>query len=216
MAGEPLTTGTVFDVRASERTRPASARITMPVSEFQDAALYGEDVRYEVFNDLVVLCPATSPAERGPNGELEYLLRAYRDRHPLGGILDDTLADQELVTPAGLRRPDRVIWTELGRTPQIEFDPPSIVVEFVSITTVDRRREFETKRNEYGQLGVAEYWILDRFRRMMVVCRGDVVAAVVPEDGTYETPLLPGFSLPFRDLLKYADRYDPPASPDPA
>lgn len=207
MTKAPVTAGTVFDAIALELTRPASARITMPVDDFRETVETDDGYRYELVNDLVLFSPANSPAERGPNGELEYWLRRYRDTDPQGSILDDTLADQELVTHTGIRRPDRAIWTGLGRCPQVDFDPPSIVVEFVSITTVDRKGEFEAKRHEYGQLGVAEYWILDRFRRTMAVCRGDAIAAVVHEGGVHRTPLLPGFELAFGELLALAERY---------
>ena len=57
-------------------------------------------------------------------------------------------------------------------------------------------------------MGVAEYWVIDRFRRIMTVYRTSPdgpAEQVVPAEGTYRTPLLPGFELPLAGLLKLSD-----------
>jgi hypothetical protein len=59
-------------------------------------------------------------------------------------------------------------------------------------------------------IGVREYWAIDRFRRRLTVYRfiGEKDEGLsIPEDQTYETPLLPGFVLPLKRLLASADRW---------
>ena len=86
-------------------------------------------------------------------------------------------------------------------------DVASIVIEFVSNTNRDRRRDYDDKRAEYASIGVQEYWVIDRFRRTMTVCRGNQVARIVKQTEFYETTLLPGFQLSPGDLLEVADRW---------
>ena len=65
-----------------------------------------------------------------------------------------------------------------------------------------------TKRDEYLQSGIQEYWIIDRFRRRMTVVRGSTTPGteiVISAQETYTTPLLPGFVLPLARLLAVAD-----------
>ena len=56
--------------------------------------------------------------------------------------------------------------------------------------------------------GVKEYWIIDRFRRIMTVYRkglGGPTYEIVTETQCYQTALLPGFVLPLSRLLGKAD-----------
>jgi len=59
-------------------------------------------------------------------------------------------------------------------------------------------------------LGIAEYWIIDRFRRQATLWRraGDAYAATTIDenDGVLSSPLLPGLELPLAELLAEADR----------
>jgi Uma2 family endonuclease len=104
-----------------------------------------------------------------------------------------------------------VIWAGLGRRPNLEHDVPAIVAEFVSRSRRDRYRDYEEKRLQYLDLGVREYWIIDRFRRTMTVYRrepaitGSDTVITVTESETYHTDLLPGFELPLARLLAVAD-----------
>jgi Uma2 family endonuclease len=108
-------------------------------------------------------------------------------------------------TSTSIRLADRVIWTGLGRHPVSMKDVPSIIIDFISKFTRNRRRHFDEKRAEYAAMGVVEYWVVDRFQRTMTICSGDELKRIVNEDEIYETPLLPGFQLPFGTLLEIAD-----------
>src|SRR5207248_10927509 len=127
-----------------------------------------------------------------------------------GRVIDATLSHQYIYTATSRRLADRVAWTRLGRLPDRRRDVPTIAVEFVSRSRRDRQRDYVDKRQEYIAAGVAEYWIIDRFRRTLTVVRpgpGGPVDEVVPESATFTTPLLPGFELPLARLLAVADRW---------
>jgi Uma2 family endonuclease len=100
----------------------------------------------------------------------------------------------------------------LGRIPDTARDVPSIVAESVSKRRRDRERDYEQKRIQYLELGVKEYWIIDRFRRTLSVFRRDPLTGAegvvtIAETEVYRTDLLPGFELPLAQLLAVADRW---------
>jgi Uma2 family endonuclease len=139
--------------------------------------------------------------------ELGYPLRAYREHHRKGKSLDETHPEQLVRVGKNRRRADRVIWTGLGIVPDPQTDVPTFVVELVSKGKRNRVRDYKAKRREYRKIGVAEYCIIDRFRRTMTVCRLDGSEQVVHEGDTYRTSHLPGFELPLARLLAAADRW---------
>jgi Uma2 family endonuclease len=81
-------------------------------------------------------------------------------------------------------------------------------VEFVSRDKRDWERDYVEKRHEYLAVGVAEDWIIDRFRRQMTVVHDrpeGPLGLTIAEPDTYRTELLPGFELPLSRLLTVAD-----------
>ncbi len=186
---------------------PEMAGTLMTPEEFDSQEDWDENFVYELIHGVLIVSPPPSVLERGPNELLGNLLFVYREFQPEGTVLDATLPEHTVRTPASRRRADRVIWTGLGRTPNPARDIPSIVVEFVSAGKRSRLRDYVEKRREYQEAGVQEYWIFDRFRRTLTVFRNDAPEQVIPEDGTYQTPLLPGFTLPVGRLLAAADRW---------
>jgi Uma2 family endonuclease len=197
--------------RLTSRIGPRSAGLLMTADEF-DALPESRRVkgfRYELINQVLVVSPPPSPSERGANDVLGYLLRNYREKHPAGACLDETFPEETLPTTPNRRRCDRAVWVGLGYDPDSEVDVPAIVVEFVSARKRDFIRDYETKRDEYGRFGVREYWVIDRFRRIMTVYRFLPGAEshrtlIVGEADEYRTDLLPGFSLSLRRLLPQA------------
>jgi Uma2 family endonuclease len=81
---------------------------------------------------------------------------------------------------------------------------PALVVEVLSPGT--RRRDEGIKLRLYERVGVREYWLVDPAVSTVVVYRrrppGGLAAEppLDPED-ILASPLLPGFSLPVRDLF---------------
>lgn len=196
----------IAEIPTPTRIGPEDNGMLMTPEEFDAVREWDEHYRYELVHGVLIVTPPPSAAERDPNEELGFWLRTYRNAHPQGNSLDNTLPEQTIVTPTNRRRADRAIWAGLGRIPDYDRDVPQIVVEFVSESSRDRRRDYIEKRQEYAEAGVKEYWIIDRFRRRMNVFRGMQDEIVVAEPETYTTDLLPGFELPLRRLLEVADR----------
>jgi Uma2 family endonuclease len=196
----------VAEIRTPVRIGPRCNGMEMTPEEFDAHDDWVRGYRYELVHGVLIVNPPADVSERKPNDELGYWLLSYRDTHPQGTALDDTVSEHTIPTSAGRRRVDRVIWVGLGRTPDYDRDLPAIAIEFVSNWRRDRRRDFETKREEYREDGVEEYWVIDRFQRDMTVFRATGRTRVVKEGDVYTTSLLPGFELPLKKLLEIADR----------
>ena len=128
--------------------------------------------------------------------------------------MDRTLPQQYVYTRTSRRIADRLVWTRLGRIPDRKRDLPSIAVEFVSAGRRSFQRDYVVKRKEYMRLRIGEYWIIDRFRRIMTVVRNGPTGPreiIVHENETYRTPLLPGFELALAALFEIADRWHRPS-----
>ena len=68
-------------------------------------------------------------------------------------------------------------------------------------------RDYIDKRQEYWDLGIKEYWIVDAMRKQVVVLRrgkADWIEKHIDPDGVITTKLLPGFELSFKAILKAA------------
>jgi Uma2 family endonuclease len=203
----------VSRVLAPRKLGPESAGVLMTPEEFDAIEDWDDCYRYELINGVLVVSPLPGEQEAGPNDLLGYLLRRYRDDHSQGAALDNTLPERHVRAPQSRRRADRVIWAGLGRLPDPASDVPAIVVEFVSEGKRSYKRDYEEKRREYLELGVVEYWIIDRFQRTMSVFTrepSDRPARVVAATESYRTPLLPGFELPLARILAAADEWDKP------
>ena len=188
---------------------PESAGLLMAPEEFDAIEEWDERYRYELVQGVLVVAPIPLPEETAPNDLLGHFLLLYKRSHPQGSALDHTLPQQYVRTRTSRRIADRLIWTGLGRPPNLRRDLPTVAVEFVSAGRRDRQRDYVDKRREYMEAGISEYWIIDRFRRALTVIHrqpdGDR-EQVVLENQTYQTPLLPGFELPLAELLAAADR----------
>lgn len=183
----------------------------MSPEEFDCAEEWEEGYLYELVNGVLVVSPPPDEGQRGPNDFLGYRLRRFQEESPLGRAMNSTLPEHTVVTRRNRRCADRVIWCGLGRAPNTKIDTPAIIVEFVSQGRRSRRRDYETKRREYGEIGVREYWIVDRFDRKMTVVRydaGNEEEVVCDERQTYTTPLLPGFELSIGRLMAESDMLD--------
>lgn len=186
------------------------AGMLMTPEEFDAVDECDRMYRYELIDGRLVVTPSPLEAERDPNEELARLLRNYQEQHPEGRALDKTLPEQTIPTLTNRRRADRAIWAGLGRQPNPATDLPTIVAEFVSEALRDRKRDYEEKRDEYREVGIAEYWIIDRFRRIMTVFSNDPSGPrelTFGEKDVYRTPRLPGFELPLARLFRLADQW---------
>jgi Uma2 family endonuclease len=190
------------------RLGPRSAGLLLTTDEF-DRARFVDGWRYELINEVLVVSPIPSRNERDPNEELGHSLRNYQEFHPQGSALDATIYGQTVETKNNRRLADRVIWAGLGRLPDPN-ETPTIIIELVSKGKVNQERDYVAKRAEYREIGVKEYWIIDRFSKTLTVC---LFAAdrdqelVFAANHTYSTTLLPGFELAIGRLLELAERW---------
>jgi Uma2 family endonuclease len=186
----------------------------MTLDEF-DAEEFELGWRYEIIRGVLVVSPSPLEEEGDANEELGHMLRSYREQHPRGEALDLTLPEQNIWTGTQNRRCDRAIWAGLGRRPRTrgersKRDAPTITVEFPSSRPADQRRDYDEKQQEYRDLGVKEYWLIDRFSRRMTVFhrRGQRwMKRTLGEKDVYRTPLVPGFELPLARLFERMDEY---------
>jgi Uma2 family endonuclease len=84
--------------------------------------------------------------------------------------------------------------------------PPALVVEILSPST--RRRDEGIKRKLFDQKGVCEYWLVDRKKCVVTVCRRaddgslpTVATLSAAADEYLETSLLPGLVLSISELF---------------
>jgi Uma2 family endonuclease len=188
----------------------------MTLDEF-DAADYRPGFRYELIHGVLVVTPPPLVEERDGNEELGRLLRNYQEWHPQGKALDLTLPEHNVRTKVNNRRCDRAIWAGLGRIPRTKGparrnDVPTIIVEFPSAGRRNQLRDYVEKRDEYRDLGIREYWIIDRFSHELVVYRWHGrrwLPQTFDAKAVYTTPILPGFELSLTKLFGIADRHPP-------
>jgi Uma2 family endonuclease len=182
----------------------------MTPEEFDAIEDYDESYQYELVHGVLVVTPFATEAERHPNDILGHWLRTYQEKQPGDKILDETLFELYIGTHDSRRRADRVVWAGLGRAPDRALDVPTIVVEFPAAGRVAWKHDYIEKRNEYLAIGVREYWVIDRFQRVMTVYFDDAGKPGerrVAEGDVYRTDLLPGFELPLARLLAAADKW---------
>jgi Uma2 family endonuclease len=101
--------------------------------------------------------------------------------------------------PGKFREPDILFMAaeQASRIGEAFWEGADLVMEVVSDD--DRRRDLETKRREYAQAGIAEYWVVDPQEGRITVLRLDGAVYAVHGEFTAGTKatshLLPDFSL---------------------
>ncbi|MBM2812244.1 MAG: hypothetical protein HW416_3003 [Chloroflexi bacterium] len=82
---------------------------------------------------------------------------------------------------------------------------PDLVIEVLSPGATNQQRDRETKLKLYGRRGVREYWIADWQQRQVEGYRRNGISLQLVgtwvDDDVIESPLLPGFRLPLRQLF---------------
>ena len=115
-----------------------------------------------------------------------------------------------LFSPADAVIPD-LVWVRRDRLPALLGEDgklhgaPDLVIEVVSPGAANEERDRVTKRRQYGDWGVREYWIIDRFARTVEVFRlaAGALQAVetLVETDQLTSPLLPEFAQPVAALF---------------
>ena len=184
---------------------PRHAGMRMTGEEWEAHEDWDRDYRYELYDGVLVVCPAPGCAEASPNDELGYRLRGYIEANP-DGPAKLTLPERYIRIDAdNRRRCDRAVWC--GEFPKKPDEvPPTLAIEIVSASARDRRRDYVTKRAEYLSAGVKEYWVIDRHAR--TVTKFEAAGETVYDEAAAVTSgRLPGFELPVAAMTRAADLF---------
>jgi Uma2 family endonuclease len=168
--------------------------------EFADAD-YDEPWKYErVDGRLVVMFPGSEAHDDRIEPWLEHLY-VYKIAHrdlvekvvPEAWVRINGLIDRIGDIGVYLRPTDGS--TPIGRPERV----PELMIEVVSESAKDRRRDYVEKKADYHSVGVREYVVVDRFRRTVTVFAREpdgYAERVLQEEDVYESPLLPGLLIP--------------------
>lgn len=182
---------------------PQDAGRLLTAEEFANAD-FADGCIYERANGrLVVMSPEGTRYVRASSPWRDRLI-LYKLAHP--DVVDDIVL-QAWVRPDGDH--DRVgdigvYLVHEGRELDVPGHPPDLMFEIVSPGKASRRRDYVEKRAEYHRLGIREYVIIDRQRKLVTVLThapGDYQEQVLTPTDTYTTPLLPGFEVRLSEVL---------------
>ncbi len=131
--------------------------------------------KYELIDGELFVTPAPSTAHEQLAVILHATLSQYVSAQRLGYVYTPRAVVQ---TEGSQVEPDLMVRAATSTLPETwaEMPTPHLVVEILSGTT--RRRDHEQKREFYLRIGVAEYWIVDRWSRSIRVVRADVEDAI--------------------------------------
>jgi Uma2 family endonuclease len=153
----------------------------------------GTDTPYELVAGELVVMPPESPQN---SMIARYLLVQLLQAVPLQRLC---YKDTEIVisgSRATTRLPDLMVLTEeLAEALQdaergtilLDMPPPLLVVEVVSPGKRNQDRDYRYKRSEYAARGIAEYWIVDPEKAVVIV--------LTLVDGFYEEAVFQGLEV---------------------
>lgn len=172
--------------------------------ELVDGCLVEEEMPDLVHEIVVSWLVGTLKNWLGPRGgfvfasEAKFVVGARRGRKP----------DASMYLPGGAVPPGR----GAVRT------PPDVVVEVLSPTARDARRDRVDKVGDYAAFGVRWYWLVDPERRVVEILErgadGRYVRAAGAAGGTLAAPGCPGLELDVDALWAEVDRLGPPVPDD--
>lgn len=140
----------------------------------------------------------------------------------LGSLFRAWLAGQGFVLPSGVkfalsprrgRKPDLSVFFPGGNVPPRRGavrEPPDVVVEVISASPDDRRRDRVEKLREYARFGVRFYWLVDPEARTLEILELGPVAnythVMDAIEGSLEVPGCPGLVLDLDALWREVER----------
>lgn len=179
----------------------------MTLDEFERAK--GVEGRlYELGRGVIVVTDVPNTPHMRQVEELRDQLVAYKLAHKgfIYSVATGSEAKILVDEDQSERHPDLLIY----QTPSPETDVwstwiPEIVIEVVSPSSA--HRDYEEKPGEYLAFGVSEYWIVDAAKQQVTVLRrsrGQWASTIVKHGETYQTRLLPEFTLDVAAVLDAA------------
>ncbi len=164
----------------------------------------------ELSNGVLEVLPMPTTAHHMVVAYLYGLLLGFSSASDLGTVLF-----------AGVRVR---LWSKKFREPDVVFmrrehehrigheywDRADLVMEVVSGSDEDRRRDLRDKRRDYARAGIPEYWIVDPAEGCITVLRlagkRYVVHGRFEKESTATSHLLPGFSVDVSAVLAQGER----------
>lgn len=180
----------------AEQIHSQRGELTWEVAQFfpaqghwtEDAYLALENVggsRVELNDGMLESLPMTSRAHQFLMLYLARIIENHLEKsHTVGDVLAAPFKIR--LAPGVIREPD-VIYLGSDRA-QDQSNPPNgadCLIEIVSTGSEARKRDFDTKRTEYAQAGVSEYWIVDPFHQVVHVLTLD--GDVYQEHGVFKS-----------------------------
>jgi Uma2 family endonuclease len=111
------------------------------------------------------------------------------------------------ITPKRGRKPDVSMYlpgTRLSAKASLSRKPPAVVVEVITPTPRDIRRDRVDKLREYAKFGVRDYWLVDPQGQLIEVFElgldGRYTVALTASEGTIELPGFEGLKLDLDEL----------------
>ena len=137
-------------------------------------------------------------------GELFFYLRSFLGQHPLGRVFPQETAVKAWPDDnSHFRKPDGMFVSNarlIGIAPETLEAVPDLVFEVVSPT--DEAQALEKKLGEYFDAGVRLVWVIYPQTKTVHIYRpGGLAAYIGPGDVLSGEDVLPGFSVPVKDLF---------------
>ncbi len=139
---------------------------------------------------------------------LSRLLYAFASTKAVGYVLPAALRVR--LWEGKYREPDVVFMLSehASRRHESYWEGADLVMEVVSNSPEDRRRDLVTKRREYAQAGIPEYWIVDPQSQTVTVLgldgRGYVEGGLYGQGETAQSVLLPEFAVAVNEIFNIA------------
>jgi Uma2 family endonuclease len=176
---------------------------------YADFLLFPDDgKRHELIDGVHYVTPSPNLSHQELVGRLHLAIANFlATRRHLGRVIvspfDVVMSDYDVVAPDLLF----VAGDQQSILTQANVQgPPALAIEVLSPGT--KRRDQGIKRKLFDEKGVREYWMVDPKSRRVSICRRAddgtfplVDTLTLAWDGALATPLLPGWSLPLRDLF---------------
>jgi Uma2 family endonuclease len=155
--------------------------------------------RYEILDGELFVTRSPHLEHQFVVGAVHAELRQWSKQSQLGAA---AISPGVIFTESDAVIPD-VIWISRDRLAQVLNESghltgaPELIVEVLSESAADKKRDKETKLKQYSIHGIIEYWIVDRGLRSIEVYRREngVLKKVMTlfEGDDLTSPLLPGF-----------------------
>ncbi|MBW4468043.1 MAG: Uma2 family endonuclease [Pegethrix bostrychoides GSE-TBD4-15B] len=152
------------------------------------------DQRYEYINGELKKLP---PESRATVAIANYLfLLLVNAGIPFNLIYPHTCEVEVPVLQAGdsrtripdlvILRPEHLALTQKRLTITRDMPPPILIAEVVSPGDANRKRDYERKRQQYQELGVLEYWLIDSKQQTITILQ--LAAEQYVEVGVFRSP----------------------------